>query len=371
MRANGQVFPIEASLSRSQAGGNTFYTLILRDVQERQRAEAEQRRLQGINRYLQQELNAAQGGAELIGAAEGLRTVMEHVQQVAATDATVLITGETGTGKELIARSVHAQSPRQDQALVTLNCAAIPAGLVESELFGHEKGSFTGALSRKIGRFELADRGTLFLDEIGELSVDLQAKLLRVLQEGEFERLGSPRTLKVNVRIIAATNRDLAGRVAASEFRADLYYRLNVFPVPLPPLRERREDIPALVKHFVNRYSAKYGKCIHNLPKPTMEGLKQYDWPGNVRELQHLVERSVILSTGPELALQLPRATPTRPEATRMGTLEEVERAHILQVLDESLWRVSGTGGAAERLGLKPSTLESRMKKLGIARPVA
>ena len=370
VRANGEVFPIEASLSRAQAGGQALYTLILRDVQERQRAEAEQRRLRGLNQYLRQELDSAQGPFDLVGAAQGLSQVMERVRQVAATDATVLITGETGTGKELIARAVHAQSLRRDQVLVTLNCAAIAAGLVESELFGHEKGAFTGALARKIGRFELADRGTLFLDEIGELSVDLQAKLLRVLQEGELERLGSPRTLKVDVRIIAATNRNLTEQAASGEFRADLYYRLNVFPIALPALRERGEDIPLLVQHFLRHYAGKYGKQVDRVPESVMASFERYDWPGNVRELQHLIERAVILSTGPELVLDEPlQSAPVFRQSIGTNTLAEVERAHILQVLEQSNWRVSGPDAAAERLGLKPTTLESRMKKLGISRP--
>jgi transcriptional regulator with GAF, ATPase, and Fis domain len=370
IRAGGETFPIEASLSCTQAGDQTLFTLILRDVKERKQAEAEQRRLQGLNRYLQQELDSAQGAGVLVGADQGLRPLMEQVRQVAATDATVLIVGETGTGKELIARAVHAQGPRREQPLVTLNCAAIPEGLVESELFGHEKGAFTGALTRKIGRFELADRGTLFLDEIGELSVDLQAKLLRVLQEGELERLGSTRTLKVDVRIVAATNRDLDRQVAEGQFRADLYYRLNVFPLSMPPLRERREDIPLLADHFVRIYANKYRKPIDHVPEPAMDSLQQYDWPGNVRELQHLIERAVIMSPGPMLVLNEPlKQAPASVQSKGAGTLEEVERAHILEVLEQSKWRVSGTGGAAERLGLKPTTLESRMKKLGISRP--
>jgi formate hydrogenlyase transcriptional activator len=368
-RASGEEFPIEASLSRTRIGSQCLHTLILRDVQERSRAEAEQRRLQGLARYLQEQLEQANGPPDPIGAEGGLRPVMERLRQVAPTDATVLITGETGTGKELIARAIHSASARRDQALITLNCAAIPAGLIESELFGHEKGAFTGALARKIGRFELADRGTLFLDELGELAVDLQAKLLRVLQEGEIERLGNPRTIKVDVRIIAATNRDLPRRVADGEFRADLYYRLNVFPLALPALRERLEDIPRLAEHFVRHYAAKYGRAVTAIPQAVMERLARYDWPGNIRELEHLVERAVIMSPGPALVLDEPLHA-ARPgldtEATALG---DVERRHILRVLEATRWRISGPDGAAERLGLKPTTLESRLKRLGISRP--
>jgi PAS domain S-box-containing protein len=371
VRADGEVFPIEASLSRAEAAGQALYTIILRDVAERRRAEAEHQQLQGLTLYLQNELRAERGVEEVIGAAQGLREVMQGVRQVAATDASVLITGETGTGKEVIARAIHALSTRKDKVLVTLNCAAIPSGLVESELFGHEKGAFTGAVARKPGRFELADGGTLFLDEIGELSLDLQAKLLRVLQEGEFERVGGTRTLRVDVRIIAATNRDLAQCTRDGTFRADLFYRLNVFPLALPLLRERREDIPALVEYFARRYAARYGKRIERVPARTLSVLKAYDWPGNVRELQHVVERAVILARGPELDLPsgLQQTTSAPPVPSKVPTLEEVERAHIIKVLEDTGWRVSGRTGAAELLGLPPTTLESRMKKLGIRRP--
>jgi formate hydrogenlyase transcriptional activator len=266
VRADGETFPVEATFSCAEANGRARYTVFLRDVQERQR-------LRGLNLYLQEELRGSQAEGDLIGASEGLRAVMENVRQVAATDASVLLLGETGTGKEMIARAIHASSTRKDQALVTLNCAAIPKDLVESELFGHEKGAFTGALARKLGRFELADKGTLFLDELGELHLDLQAKLLRVLQEGEFERVGGTETRKVDVRILAATNRDLARRARDGSFRADLYYRLNVFPITLPPLRHRREDLPLLVQHFVRRYAEKYGKHIAAIPAHAMNAL--------------------------------------------------------------------------------------------------
>jgi formate hydrogenlyase transcriptional activator len=370
-RADGEAFPIEATLSYAQANGQALYTIILRDIEERKKAEAERQKLRGLNIYLEEELRSAQAAEEFVGSSRSLREVMRNVQQVAGTEATVLITGETGTGKELIARAVHRLSARKDMVMVKLNCAAIPAGLVESELFGHEKGAFTGALARKIGRFELANGGTLFLDEVGELSLDLQAKLLRVLQEGEFERLGSNRTTTVDVRIVAATNRDLAKRVTEGEFRADLFYRLNVFPIPLPPLRERQDDILLLVEHFVKRYATEYGKQIDTVPEHMVTALQAYDWPGNVRELQHVIERAVILTRGHQLAFDEgflhAEATEISPHVI---TLAEVERNHILKILEDTGWRISGKEGAAELLGLKPTTLESRMKKLGIKRGV-
>jgi formate hydrogenlyase transcriptional activator len=365
LRADGETFPIEATFSYAEANGRALYTVFLRDVQERQR-------LRGLNLYLQEELRGSQAEGDLIGASEGLRAVMENVRQVAATDVSVLLLGETGTGKELIARAIHASSTRKEQALVTLNCAAIPKDLVESELFGHEKGAFTGALARKLGRFELADKGTLFLDELGELHLDLQAKLLRVLQEGEFERVGGIETRKVDVRILAATNRDLARRARDGSFRADLYYRLNVFPITLPPLRHRKEDLPLLVQHFVRRYAEKYGKHIAAIPAHAMNALEAHDWPGNVRELQHVIERAVILTRGAELALDaevLDPALSRQPGPPAIETLEAAERAHILKALEACGWRVSGKGGAAELLGLRPSTLDFRMKKRGIKRP--
>jgi len=368
VRANGEIFPIEATLSHAEANGQAIYTLILRDVQERKKAEAEYQKLQGLNLYLEEELRAEHEENEFVGSSQSLREVMKSVQQVAGTEATVLITGETGTGKELIARAIHRFSARKDKVLVKLNCAAIPAGLVESELFGHERGAFTGALTRKIGRFELAHAGTLFLDEIGELSLDLQAKLLRVLQEGEFERLGSSRTTTVDVRIVAATNRDLPRGVAEGEFRADLFYRLNVFPIALPPLRARKGDLLLLVEHFVRRYASKYAKRIDTVPKRMVTALQDYDWPGNVRELQHVIERAVILTQGHQLAFDEGFLQTKTEPSSNVITLEEVERNHICKVLEETGWRVSGKFGAAEMLGLKPTTLESRMKKLGITR---
>jgi transcriptional regulator with GAF, ATPase, and Fis domain len=291
------------------------------------------------------------------------------VKCVAGTDSTVLVTGETGTGKELIARLIHTLSRRKDKALVKLDCTTIPANLAESELFGHEKGAFTGALSRKLGRFELADGGTLFIDEIGELPLDLQAKLLRMLQEGEFERVGGTCTLTVNVRVIAATHRDLAELCRQGRFRTDLFYRLNVFPIALPPLRERREDIPLLVKHFTQKYATELEKKIEAIPERMMTALCNYAWPGNIRELEHIIERAVILTQGTELALVdgFHQVT-SSPSPSPLATLEEVERAHILKVLEAIAWRISGKGGAAELLGLPPTTLRSRLKKLGIVK---
>jgi formate hydrogenlyase transcriptional activator len=291
------------------------------------------------------------------------------VKCVAGTDATVLVTGETGTGKEAIARLIHTLSGRKNKALVKLDCTTIPANLAESELFGHEKGAFTGALSRKLGRFARADGGTIFLDEIGELPLDLQAKLLRVLQEGEFERVGGTSTLAANVRVIAATHRDLAQLCREGRFRTDLFYRLHVFPIALPPLRERREDIPVLVQHFTRMYAAKLGKRIATVPERMMAALSNYAWPGNIRELQHVIERAVILTQGAELALvngfhQVTASLDPSP----LATLEEVERAHILKVLEATAWRVSGKRGAAELLGLPPTTLRSRLQKLGIVK---
>src|SRR5882724_294036 len=306
---------------------------------------------------------------QIIGNSPALESVLEQVERVAPTDSTVLVQGETGTGKELIARSIHNLSSRCGRPFIKLNCAAIPFDLLESELFGHEKGAFTGAIAQKIGRFELANKGTLFLDEVGDIPLALQPKLLRVLQEQEFERLGSGRTHQVDVRLVAATHRNLVEMVKRNEFRSDLYYRLNVFPVPLPPLRARHEDIPALVEHFVEIYARRMGKQIDRVSPETMSELTSYPWPGNIRELQNFIERSVILSSGN--VLRPPLSTLETPAATKCQgavTLEEAERDHILKTLEQTRWVVAGPNGAAARLGIKRSTLYFRMQKLGISR---
>src|SRR5271155_5199393 len=306
---------------------------------------------------------------QLIGNSPALESVLGHVERVAPTDATVLLQGETGTGKELIARAIHNISSRCGRPFIKLNCAAIPFDLLESELFGHERGAFTGAIAQKVGRFELADKGTLFLDEVGDIPPGLQPKLLRVLQEQEFERLGSTRTHQVNVRLVAATNRNLEHMVKRNEFRSDLYYRLNVFPISLPPLRERRADIPALVTHFVELYGRRMGKQIERIPPDTMSALSSYQWPGNIRELQNFIERSVIVTSGnvlhaPLTSLNCAAAT----ESIGAITMEDAERDHILKTLELTRWVVSGPDGAAIRLGIKRSTLYFRMQKLGISR---
>jgi formate hydrogenlyase transcriptional activator len=321
--------------------------------------------------YLEDEIRSELNFEEIIGESSVLRRVLGQVETVAPTDSTVLIYGETGSGKELIARAIHNLSARQSSAFVKLNCAAIPTGLLESELFGHEKGAFTGAVTQRIGRFELAHRGTIFLDEIGEVPLELQPKLLRVLQEREFERLGSTRTLRTDARLVAATNRDLASLVEEQKFRADLFYRLNVFPVQVPPLRERSEDIPLLVRHFAQQFSRRMNKRIDTIPSETLQVLGRYHWPGNIRELQNVIERAVILSKGPALNVELADLKPRLPD-TRHGTtatLEEAERRHVLAVLEETKWVVGGANGAAARLGLNRSTLQFRMRKLGLERP--
>jgi formate hydrogenlyase transcriptional activator len=342
------------------------------DVTDRVLAEAERARLQEQNLYLQEEIKSVHNFEEIVGCSAALLAVLDKVRAVAATDATVLITGETGTGKELIARAVHSNSRRAARPLIKLNCAALPAGLVESELFGHEKGAFTGALARRIGRFELADGGTLFLDEIGELPLEAQVKLLRVLQEREIERVGGGAAIPVDVRIIAATNRDLLKAVREKTFREDLYYRLSVFPVSLPPLRERAEDIPLLVRFLVDRFAARVGKRFEGVSRATADRLSSYRWPGNIRELENVLERAIILATGPVLDFEIDGERPPAPataEGIAPSSLEEVERRHILAILAQTHWIIDGPRGAAGILGLHPNTLRSRLKKLGIARP--
>lgn len=369
VRANGEVFSIEATISRVDMARQRLFTIILRDINDRKQAELELRKLQMENLYLHEAARGSLHIDDIVGDSAEILKVFQSIEQVAGTDSTVLVTGETGTGKELVARAIHRRSPRKDRVLITVNCAALPGGLVESELFGHEKGAFTGALARKIGRFEMADGGTIFLDEVGDLPLDLQAKLLRVLQEAEFERVGGTETLKVDVRVVAATHQNLEQLVQEQAFRADLFYRLNVFPICLPPLRERAADIPLLVRHFAMQHSRSMGKRIDSIPESLLATLKQYDWPGNVRELQNVIERAVIISS--RGVLELAEWPPTRIAAEAQPewlTLSEIERRHILEVLERTNWRVSGEQGAAALLGMKPTTLESRMKKHGIRR---
>jgi formate hydrogenlyase transcriptional activator len=372
IRANREEFPIETTLSPLELGGRRYYTIILRDVNERQRTEAELKRLRSENVYLQEEIKAQHKVEEIIGHSPPMQHLVAQIEQVAWSDSTVLVTGETGTGKELIAHAIHDRSPRKDKMLVKLNCAALPSELIESELFGHEKGAFTGALTQRKGRFELADGGSLFLDEVGELTPPAQAKLLRVLQERSFERVGGSRTIHVDVRVIAATNRDLAEAVRAGGFRSDLFYRLNVIPLKAPPLRERRADIPLLARHFLAKFARKLGKSLQDFSPASIEQLQAYAWPGNVRELQNVVERAAVLARGPmveiEAMLDISPAEASSVTFTK-HSLEEVEREHILKVLDQAGWIIEGKDGASAALGLSPSTLRYRMQKLSIVRP--
>ena len=378
-RKDGTSFPVEyMSTPIWEDGKLVGAVVVFKDITERKRADEALRKalleveqlknhLQAENVYLQEEIKTEYNFEEMIGQNASLQKVLRKVEQVAPTDATVLIQGETGTGKELLARAIHNLSPRKDRALVKVNCGAISAGLVESELFGHEKGAFTGAVHQRIGRFELADGGTIFLDEVGELPQDTQVKLLQVLQEGEFERVGGSRTIKVDVRVIAATNRDLKKALQEGKFRPDLFYRLNVFPISIPTLRERKEDIPLLARYFAVKYGTKLDKKIETIPKKTMDILLSYSWPGNIRELENVVERAVILTQSnvinvDESILGLESATQT----TGSKALEDIERKHILSVLEETDWIIDGKRGAASILGMNPSTLRSRMQKLGI-----
>ena len=373
--------------SKPDPSGTYTRTMFI-DITDRILLEREQERLQAQNIYLQEEIKSVHNFEEIVGSSRGLVGVLRDVRRVAPTGATVLILGETGTGKELIARAIHSAGNRADKPFIKINCAALPAGLIESELFGHERGAFSGAIQRRIGRFELANGGTIFLDEIGEVSVDVQVKLLRVLQEQEFERIGGNQTIKCDVRVIAATNRDLPNAVASGAFRADLFYRLNVFPVKLPPLRERAEDIPLLVQFFAQKYASKIGRQLTGIEGKTVERLLRYDWPGNIRELENIVERALILSSTPLLCIGedvLPvtthaavRVSPTRtvaPEQARDADpggavdLDTIQREHILTTLRQADWVVEGRLGAAVKLGMKPATLRHRMKKLGISRP--
>jgi PAS domain S-box-containing protein len=381
LQLNGTLFPAEASLSRYEVRRKTYYTLILRNVNDRIEAERTIRSLTVEAEYLREEIESLQNFGDVIGQSKALRKAMREVHQVAPTETSVLIQGETGTGKELIARAIHSASHRKDKPLIKVNCAAIPATLMESEFFGHEAGAFTGALKKREGRFELADGGTIFLDEIGELPLDLQAKLLRVLQEGEFERVGSSRTIKVNVRVIAATNRNLQNLIQEGKFREDLYYRIHVFPIHIPPLREREDDVILLARSFAEAFAKRMGRKLNPLGPGALMRLKSYNWPGNVRELQNVIERAVITSIDGNLNLEqaLPeilskpaqhsRAGEQQDRVWRVEEFEQIEKQNLLRALGISGWRISGKDGAAELLGLKPSTLTSRMKALGIRRP--
>jgi transcriptional regulator with GAF, ATPase, and Fis domain len=379
-------FPAEATLSRFEIERRPFYTVILRNVNDRLEAEKTIHSLTAEAEYLREAVKTLGGFDQIIGQSPALKEVLRDIEQVAGTDTTVLILGETGTGKELIARAIHAASRRQNKPLITVNCAAIPAALMESEFFGHEKGAFTGAIQKREGCFALAHRGTIFLDEIGELSLDLQAKLLRVLQEGEFTPVGASQLRKVDVRVIAATNRDLVKAIRQGRFREDLYYRLNVFPIGIPPLRDRREDIPLLAAAFAAKFARRIGKQLQSLSEDNKKRLAAYPWPGNVRELQNVIERAVI--TARDGHLNLDRALPdaggeAMREAARqqqrteemverilqIHELQQLERENILRALESTSWRVAGKDGAAALLGMNPSTLNSRIRALGIARP--
>jgi formate hydrogenlyase transcriptional activator len=347
----------------------TQISLALDNALAYERLNASRNQIEEERLYLESEIRAEYNFEDIVGKSAALRKVLQQIEIVAPTDSTVLLHGETGTGKELIARAIHSHSTRQKRTFVRLNCAAIPSGLVESELFGHERGAFTGALMQKKGRFEIADQGTLFLDEIGDISLELQPKLLRALQEREFERLGSARTIQVDVRLIAATHRDLPAMMRNNQFREDLFYRLNVFPIEIPPLRERREDIPLLVNFFVSRLSRKMQKRVESIPKESMEALINAPWPGNIRELENFIERAVILTQGPELRVplkELKRSSIGR--TTSSSTFEDAERQAIIEAIKAAAGKISGPGGAAQRLGLKRTTLQNKMRKLGIGR---
>jgi formate hydrogenlyase transcriptional activator len=386
-RWDHSVFPAEGTLSRFENQGQSFFTLILRNVDERQEAERQIQRLTQEAEYLREAVRELPGHGDLLGRSDCMQAVYAAVKQVAGTDSSVLISGETGTGKELVARSIHQSSVRAEKPLVLVNCAAIPANLIESEFFGHERGAFTGAVTRREGRFALANGGTIFLDEIGELPLELQPKLLRVLQEGEFEPLGSSKTVKVDVRVVAATHCDLKKMAADGTFREDLYFRLNVFPIRIPPLRERGRDVELLASAFVERFARRMGRRVHPLADDQLSLLRRYDWPGNVRELQNVIERAVILTSGSELQLeramagfssapgfQASSSSPIPTDADRVLTmreLEEMEAANIRRALESCRWRISGESGAARLLGIPPSTLSSRMKTLKIHRSIS
>jgi PAS domain S-box-containing protein len=375
---DGRRIPVEITNAAIEEDGKRLVLSIVRDVSERKQAEQALRQallevrrltdqLQQENVYLRQEAKLLHDHEQIIGQSQAIQRVLAQVEQVAGTDSTVLLLGETGTGKELLATALHNLSPRRGRAMVKVNCAALPATLVESELFGREKGAYTGALTKQVGRFEVAHGSTIFLDEVGDLPPEVQVKLLRVLQEGTLEHLGNPKSIHVNVRVIAASNRNLAKAVREGRFREDLFYRLNVFPITVPPLRERREDVPPLVWAFVEEFTRSLGKTVRAIAKESMEALQRYAWPGNVRELRNIIERAMITSTGPILRVAVPGSA--EAVAAKSLALEDVEREHILHVLELTRWRVRGQEGAAAMLRLKPTTLESRMAKLGIQRP--
>ena len=352
----------------------------IQDISERKQSELDLKaalseiqalkdHLEAERAYLQEEIKLEYNYENIIGQSDEINYVLYKVEQIASSDTTVLVLGETRTGKELVARAIHSLSSRKDRALVKINCATLPANLIESELFGHEKGAFTGAHAKQLGRFEVANGATLFLDEIGELPLELQPKLLRVIQDGEFERLGSSQTIKVDARIIAATNRNLEEEVRKNRFREDLWYRLNVFPITVPPLRERKTDISLLVDHFVAKISKRLGKSVESILRTVMNALQNYHWPGNIRELENVLERAVINSSGPKLHLVDELKKPLKDLAAAKKTLDEIELDYIIQVLEQTNWKVSGKNGAAEILGLDRSTLRARMRKLGIVKP--
>jgi formate hydrogenlyase transcriptional activator len=359
--------------SKPDPSGQFTRTMFI-DITERVLMEQEQARLKAQNQYLKEEIKTAYNFEEIVGRSTAIQALLNHVKRVAVTDASVLIQGESGTGKELIARAIHANSKRSKNPLIKVNCAALPSGLIESELFGHEKGSFTGAIAKRIGRFELADGGTIFLDEIGEIPMDVQVKLLRVLQEREFERVGGQTPIKVNVRVIAATNRDLLHEVAELKFREDLYYRLNVFPLTTPPLRDRIDDIPLLVYFMLDKYAMKIGKKITGISESSLQRLQAYRWPGNIRELENVIERAIILADNPTIEIDLEQLSPRsqltdKSETANNASFETVSRQHILSVLERTNWVIEGENGAALILNMQPSTLRYRMKKLSIAKP--
>ena len=376
---SGEEIPCIGSGSRAILNGKEYLIGIAIDITRLKKTEKKlngviseleilKEQLQAENIYLRDEIKSEHNFDNIIGESDSLRHTLYRIEQVASTDTTVLLEGETGTGKELLAAAIHSRSKLKEKPFIKVNCASLPATLIESELFGHEKGAFTGAIQKHIGRFELADGGTLFLDEISEIPVELQSKLLRILQEGELERIGSSKTIKVNVRIIAATNRNLEQLINKKLFRKDLYYRLNVFPITISPLRDRVSDIPLLTKHFVDKFNRKMGKNIKRISKKTIQQLQNYSWPGNVRELENVIERAVIISTGNSLNVE-PLLKPMFEKDDKFLPLAEFERQYIIKVLEKTYWRVDGPRGAAQILDMHPETLRSRMRKLGISRP--